>query len=323
MKIGILTFHRAHNYGAMLQAYALSEYLKNRGHQAEIIDYQPSSIVGVHKIIPWKRISKAGIKGKVKLILNVIFTYSKRKKRWNSFNSFINYLPLSEEKYEKNIKTTLAYDAIFFGSDQIWNPKITHGLDKTYTSQFPKGNCKFISYAASSEYSTFLYNFKNEYQDFLKNIDLISVREESIRDFLQPLTNKKIEIVLDPVFLLSYDSWKKIAILPKVNSNYLLVYTVANHPCVSDIANRIAKKQGLSIVWLTSDVYAFAKNTMKQTCTPQEFLGYFLSASYVLTTSFHGTAFSIISGVSFNNIQLGHSGDNRAFNLLKSIHYDL
>lgn len=44
MKIGILTFHRAHNYGAVLQAYALVTYLKNIGHDAEIVDYRPESI---------------------------------------------------------------------------------------------------------------------------------------------------------------------------------------------------------------------------------------------------------------------------------------
>ena len=49
MKIGIITFQCAHNYGAVLQAYALKEYLKTLGYSVNIINYRPRYIVNAYK----------------------------------------------------------------------------------------------------------------------------------------------------------------------------------------------------------------------------------------------------------------------------------
>lgn len=110
MKIGILTFHRAHNYGAVLQAYALVTYLKNIGHDAEIVDYRPESIEFAHGMIPYARIKKMSPLGKIKFLVKIFPFLLFRKKRANIFYRFIEELPTSSKIYTWRDKHIEGYD---------------------------------------------------------------------------------------------------------------------------------------------------------------------------------------------------------------------
>ena len=99
MKIGILTFHCAHNYGAVLQTYALVTYLRKNNYDAEIIDYRPKSLTMSHGIMPWRRISRLNIIRKVIFVLRILPFLTVRKERSDKFQSFIDSLPLSTRKY--------------------------------------------------------------------------------------------------------------------------------------------------------------------------------------------------------------------------------
>ena len=104
MKIGILTFHRAHNYGAVLQAYALVTYLINCGLEAEIVDYRPEAIEGAHGTIPWGRIKRMSIKGKIKFLIKILPFIFLRYKRAKVFEKFIDALPTSSKTYTSKDK---------------------------------------------------------------------------------------------------------------------------------------------------------------------------------------------------------------------------
>ena len=133
MKIGILTFHCAHNFGAVLQTYALQEILKTMGHEVFIIDYRPKYIVDVYKIFNIRRfISKSPITS-LKKTLNEILNFRNRIFCYYKFNRFIkSYINLSHERTVSNI-----YDAYIIGSDQVWNPDITGGVfDKVFFAEF-------------------------------------------------------------------------------------------------------------------------------------------------------------------------------------------
>ena len=155
MKIGILTFHCAHNYGAVLQCYAMQEFLRCKGHDVEVINYRPKYLLEPYKTFKVKRfLSKKPIRLSKGVIIEFIL-FPTRLKRFNGFEKFIkNRLSLSEKATCSSISPK--YDVYIAGSDQIWNPKITHGFDSVFFADFPfiKNMKKYISYAASMEAKT-------------------------------------------------------------------------------------------------------------------------------------------------------------------------
>lgn len=316
-KIGILTFHCAHNYGAVLQCYALQETLKKLGYDVEIIDYRPKYIVNAYKIFNMHHfISRNPIK-MAKKCFNEFLSIYMRIKRYYVFEKFINKkLKLSE--YLINNEIPSKYDIYIIGSDQIWNPKITNNFDRIYFCQFKfnKGNRKYIAYAASMEAKKLSAYEKTYYRNNLKNFDTISVRENQLAELLQPLTSKKIFTVLDPTLLLTSTTWKKIIDRPILNKKYVLVYQVRYNKNTHIIAKNIAKQIGGIVVEISSDASFKMRRNLKQSASPIEFLNYIMNAAFVVTTSFHGTAFSIIFERPFYCIHLDDESDSRSYSLL-------
>lgn len=143
MKIGILTFHYANNYGAVLQAYGLQEVLKSMGHQVEFVDYRNPLIE--------KRMDYFGLKSNsiIKVLYRLLFNYtslSERKKIFDGFRK--DYLSISKRINSSDLSNT-DYDILIVGSDQIWNPSLTNGLDPVYWGE-ATGDIPIITYAASS-----------------------------------------------------------------------------------------------------------------------------------------------------------------------------
>lgn len=321
MKIGILTFHCAHNYGAVLQCYALQEILKSSGHDVEIIDYRPNYLINPYKVFYIRRfISHSPIKI-IKAWINEFLIIKHRMKRYQAFQSFIDEkFNLSRRIEKKNIPSD--YDYYVIGSDQIWNPQITLGFDSVYFAcfEFPKNNKKYISYAASMETSMLNDKEKDFYKQMLKNFDAISVRENNLAKLLQPLTNIKVETVLDPTLLADSSIWNSLAKQPTINKKYVLIYQVRADKNTRRIAQLIAKQLHIEVVEITSwaSCRFIIKNHTYQSCSPKEFLGWIKNANCVVTTSFHGTAFSIIFNKSFYSLKLG-KGDTRTLSILQNI----
>lgn len=319
MKIGILTFHCAHNYGAVLQTYALQEILKTMGHEVFIIDYRPKYIVDVYKIFNIRRfISKSPITS-LKKTLNEILNFRNRIFRYYKFNRFIkSYINLSHERTVSNI-----YDAYIIGSDQVWNPDITGGVfDKVFFAEFnfSKEKKRILSYAASMEKVNLTENERNYLTSALLNFNSLGVRESSLKELLQPLTSKKIEVVLDPTLLLSAHYWNKlIHYKPKTGKKYVLVYHTRVDKFTISVAKKIAQKIDAEIIEVFATIEYKCETSLIPDASPEEFLGLIKYASYVVTTSFHGTAFSLVFGKSFYYIQLNDNKDNRVISLLDQI----
>ena len=317
MKIGILTFHCAHNYGAVLQCYALQETLKNMGHKVEIIDYRPSYLITPYKIWNIQRFLSPTPQEFIKKIIKESLTLRHRPSRYKKFQEFIyNRLNLSQTK-----SVTENYDAYIIGSDQIWNPQITKGFDPNYFGyfNFPKKNKKYISYAASME-KIQLTNYEKEYfSKALKNFDSISVRENNLSNLLQPLTDKPIKIVLDPTLLANPIVWNDLAKVPQYKKQYVIVYQIRESEHTQLIAQKIAKDLNLDVVNLKASPRWYSKKTLIQNASPEDFLGWIKHASCIITTSFHGTAFSIIFNRPFYYIKLNDGNDSRSSSLLENI----
>lgn len=291
-KIGILTFHRAVNYGALLQAYALVETLQEIGANAEVIDYKNDKIEKSYY-------TRRGLTNSLKSMLRNVYLFPIQQKRNKAFQRTLEqYLRLSKTSYTKQTigETEKIYDFIITGSDQVWNLPCTNG-DKTYFLDFINEPKKKKSYAASFGK---IKGFEKEYKQYLeliKTFSAISVREENGKHFLQDNNiEENIRVDIDPVFLLNRKKWMEFEKTPDFD-DYILVYSVNLPNGILKYAREQAKKLGkeMIIVTLRNKKIKLLKNEKNYSCcTPNEFVGLINHASLVVTNSFHGTAFSII-----------------------------
>ena len=290
MKLGILTFHCAHNYGAVLQAYALKHYLSSLGCEVHIIDYQPDYLMSEYQRSLLKYwICKNPIK-MLKLWVNEPFLYKDRKRRRDVFISFIN-----NELQPDSVTNITDYDFVIYGSDQIWNPKITGGKkDLMYWGGFAPQ--KSISYAASlGEYSP-EGNERNEVKELLKNFNAISVREQKAKDILQSLSNNEIHVVCDPVFLLSKEKWENVlSVNIRDKKPYILCYNLTQNTECMRQAQIIGKAKGLDVVEVYGEVkYHSGERHIENGLGPFDLVSHISNAAFVVTSSFHGCAFSLL-----------------------------
>ena len=308
-KIGVITFHIAHNYGAMLQAYALPTAIKKMGFSCEVIDYRFPYIDSWSRIEWWNDlIEKYGIFwGGMRFLNRMFHGYYSKDNMHIKFDAFErNIIPHSETIYKsKEDLNNMPYDAIVFGSDQIWNSTLTNGIAEEYIGGFEclPGTRK-IAYAASCGTADFQVESRSVYDEYLKDFFSVGVREDCFR---KTLTSRgyDVQCVLDPTLLLASEDWQEI--MPKENSphshNYLLLYAFDEDEKIYDLTREYAKKKGLQIV-----VIAYGKKnamhgmTVRTDCGPLEFLSLFFHADHVITTSFHGTVFSILFHKDFHCI---------------------
>lgn len=306
MKIGILTFHRALNYGATLQCFALQKYLLKLGYDVEVIDYRQSFIEKVYKV--WNSsFFKKNFFHTIK-ILKYIYRLPYRYKRKKLFKHFINEnLNLSRPCYS-TIPT--GYDIVFHGSDQIWNSKLTGGkLDPIYMGCYQlKKDSQKVSYAASFEDRQLTNDEAFTFKSMLANFNKISVRESGLIERLSPLTQKTIYNVVDPTLLLTASDYDLIATKPKVKNKYVLFYAVGPTEEALKLAHRIAKERQCQLIDITN----------KQ-ISPNEFLGYFKYATFAVVVSFHGTVFSLMYKTNFYTYATGTTSDIRYYNLLDGL----
>lgn len=319
MKIGILTFHRAINYGAVLQCYALTKVLEKMGFAVEIIDYRPPYIEKYRKLFYWKDFKKKGIIAKFRNILFLPVEFLFKRKTSKVFDQFIN----DNFKISKQIidcsDIPSYYDVIMFGSDQIWSPQICEGFDNVYWGQFSKGNCKFITYAASlGGHNHLSEDDWKEIKKLINVYDYISVREKALYDDLMEHTIKVPSLVIDPTLLAPISIFDKIAKKPE-EKDYVLLFTLEHTKDEYAFAKRIANEKRYQLIRICAirGVVNRESLTLKSAISPNEFLGYIKYAAFVVTVSFHGTAFSVIFNKDFYTLR--SQQEDRSYNLLKSV----
>lgn len=319
MRIGILTLHCAHNYGAVLQAYGLQEYMKSHGHEVYIIDYRPDYVVkNTQKDNPRMWLSR-NPKMCIQRLANYIRYRKIRHARWAGFHKFIeNRFNLYRYEDRENFHE---FDAILIGSDQVWSPYHTGGWYKEI--MFGVGfKCKSIAYAASCSMD-FLTNEQSEYlKHHLDNMTAISVREQKFKELIQPLTQREIAIAVDPTILAGKIVFNNIAELTNTKQPYVLIYEIKQHGEVYRIATELAQQLGADIVELTNGMLNYHRKTMDEGATPEKFLGYLKNAECVITTSFHGTIFSILFNKPFYTVKQNSPADIRMTSLLEQLHLE-
>ena len=319
MKIGILTLHCAHNYGAMLQSYALKHCLQEQGHDVKIIDYRPKHVINPYRLFP--SFSGLSWKNKINVLIYILLYFPYRYIRYSRFNRFLERYLIVDDVYYKTADAIqwFDFDVCFYGSDQIWNLDITKN-DFTYLGETNNIVLYKISYAASMG-RLFEKDFPI-YQKYLDMFDCISVREKSMKKSLQPLTEKPIHTVLDPTLLLDADNWRNLAVSPRLKKKYVLLYQIYYDKKLRLFAEKIAAKRKAVVVELTAGIPLTYQRYRDPIASPEEFVGYFKNAECVVTTSFHGLAFSLIFKKEFFILDVKSlpSGLNsRIYSLLESL----
>lgn len=289
MKIGILTFCRANNYGAALQAFALTKSVEQLGHEAELIDYICPAIEKMHAPRPLG----SGVSPKVK-IYNFLYncTFAPRRRKFQEFQKPL----LSKRSYSASTiaEAVGQYDMIVTGSDQVFNLSLTKGDTAFFLDFFQDGEKK-TAYAAS--FGKYLPEWDRFYRETLSGFHACSLREGSAAELVRQRLGLDLPVSPDPVFLLDRDEWRRLLGLTEEKRavDYILVYALIEDAALYKRARELSRETGWKTVVVTKALRpAGQADEVIRTAGPREFVSLLSGASYVITNSFHGTAFSLM-----------------------------
>lgn len=320
MKIGIITYHRAENYGALLQAYALRTYLQSQGHDVSFVDYWPDYHVNYFKVFSWKRFKGAKWKVKVKYMFESLIWMKTKNARRKSLQRFINErLGITDKPcYNEKTKATERYDVVVYGSDQIWRKQNMGGVgfDDWYFGADNVVSDKRIVYAGSMGTVKTTPADDAYIKKMMLHFKAISVREADLQEYLQS-QGVESKLVVDPVFLLSKEQWLMVAEQEEKKEKYILFYNLLNNKESAYFAERLSEKTGLPIKEINKKMsFKHLGERYISGTSVAEFLRLILDAEYVVSNSFHGVAFSLIFQKRVYAVGMGAKA-NRVISLLE------
>ena len=296
MRVDTITCHDVYNVGASLQAYALNRYLREHGHDARVIDYKPDYLSGHYRL--WGGVSPAFDKPILRTAYQIAkfperaaARLGKRKRNFDRFRR--KYLPLTARytSYESLCASPPQADVYLAGSDQIWNTLFPNGRDPAFYLQFAPAGAVRASYAASFAMDSIDPVWADSQRNWIGSLNHVSVREPSGLALLEQLGIFGGESVMDPVFLLPETAWRELAVPVRRRRPYVLVYDFDGSPTIRTAAEALAASHGCDIVTVLRLPYGMPE---AGTAGPDGFLGWLAGAEYVLSNSFHATAFSLI-----------------------------
>ncbi|MBE5946154.1 MAG: polysaccharide pyruvyl transferase family protein [Lachnospiraceae bacterium] len=316
MKVGIITFHFANNFGAALQTYALSKAIeKITNEDVEIIDYRNPFIrfTDFVRLFPITKNLSEMIDG-----LKTFSHRIKRKKRFNRFYEEYYKTGKCYNSFNALKNNSPDYDVIVCGSDQIWNPTVTLGVSNAYFINFATQKQKKISYAASLGHENIREKDIKKIKNHLNGFDAISIREEQGIALINKESDYDISHNIDPVFLHDRSFWDKLGgENPIIDGEYILLYVMQNSEETYKRAQKI--KELLKIPVVSISRYGYKADCVDRVLVdvgPLEFVNLYKFATFSCTNSFHGLAFSIIFGKKFYLVP-SNRFNSRMDNLLK------
>lgn len=284
MKIGILTFRWANNYGAVLQAYALLRTLQRFTQDVEFLNYAPASK-------RWQGLYNWGLRSGTfskMLPLRLAFMHFRRK-----------YLPATAMVSSSTDLARLAsrYDTGIVGSDQVWNGRLHGGHDPAYFLDFSGDrDFKRISYAACFGQPDQPYARLTDIGIWLQRFNSISVRNELSRDLVRQLSGRDAQVVLDPTLLWDFD--ELLGRTTRKAPGYILVYGLSDDhsESIETVVRETARRTGLQVISLWPTVPLRSVTATRLCPGPVGWLRLFRDAEYVCTDSFHGCCFAVKFG---------------------------
>ena len=303
--VGLLTLDsRIYNYGGFLQEMALQDAINSLGYECEIIDYEVSqefntfSLKRGIKNFSFDKIKKKLTKEKTILLSNPVSDLiTKRKRAFDKYRAH-NLVLSKKMSYSDLHSIDLNYEQLVCGSDQIWNPD--YNIPACFLN-FGRKDCRKIIYAASIGKGQLSCLEKKTYSKLLEFPDYISVREDSAQKLISSITEKNVELVLDPTLLHQQEYWMKKADDSSLNHrNYIFCYFLNLTDEKVKSANDFAKKNNCEVIaipYLHNEVEKYTEKLegkLLSEVNPADFLNLIRNAEAVITDSFHATVFSII-----------------------------
>lgn len=294
-KVGILTYHNPDNYGAVLQTMALLESLKRLGLDVTVIDYTTEAHLKAYKFFQFN--------GTPKSLLNFVLSlpnYFKLKRRHQKFTDFRgSHFPLTRRYVNKSdfLENLPKLDAVITGSDQVFQVWEDKELS-VYYLPFYGTHIKKIAYAPSFGRSEFTSSIDSKILKALSDFDKLSCREQKGAQHIHELTGKDCALTVDPVLLIGKEFWSDVC--NKQNDfkdNYILIYDLLGGPYLVNLAKQLNRDKNYKIVCITTKKFLkrpYRVDKLMWDASPLEFVGWFKDASYVVTDSFHGSAFATI-----------------------------
>lgn len=319
MKIGIMSMQRIPNLGSFMQAYGLKKTIEAQGHEVVFIDVPKGQPVE-NKGYGSDKHNINRIYDKLAKIRYIVHTFVYKKKHFKYYqtefqNYLKEYLGLKDEEIFEDC------DVLVVGSDEMFNClNSEYGFTMAPFGKYEKAK-KIITYAASCGWTRYEYLNKAQIEELEKsivNLSAISVRDLNTKAFISEMTTKSINMHLDPVLVSDYSDFFTEPKNPVVDRPYILVYAYYNR--ISDKKHikeikQLAKKHGCITVSVGSPQFWCDEYL---TISPANLLSLFRNAKFVVTDTFHGTIFSIISQSQFGTI-IRKSNNNKLSFLLDSL----
>lgn len=338
-KAGIVTFyHNNYNFGGLLQAYALPNVLKKHfGIDAEQIDYMP--YMEKPEI---KQCNKNLTQRFCQTIYNfgIAFFAAVHKnnlnKRKQAFDKFIDEIPHSETAYDYNTinESGSRYQLFLCGGDQIWNDYNEDKNIKVYTLQFAPSDTKKIAYAPSMAVMETTADYNRIMSAGLNGLDAVSVREKKSLPLLEKLTDKMINVVVDPVLLMTKQEWDSVAKPSEKNGKYILCYLLGDRAEPREAVKTLARKLRMPVLTFPHIVVnvvrkcdLFFGDIHDYTSGPREFIGLIKDAEFVITDSFHACVLCMIFEKPFAVLERNKAGEkgnmnSRIYDFLEEYHLE-
>lgn len=290
MKISVITLHRVTNFGSLLQTYATQKTLEKLGHEAEMVDFVPEGLTFYRSVWPKGHSTVKRLIKFLPLLFCNTFQFSMSDR---FLKKYINLTDKRFGSYEALASDLPKADVYLSGSDQVWNTQNSNppaDLGAYYLAF--AGDKKRIAYAGSFGKDDFSPEETAMVTGWLKQYSAISVREDTAVDTLHRFGLEGVHVV-DPTLLLTPDDWRKLCVKKKPEPGYVFIYNLNRNKILEQAAVAIAKKKGLRVVNF-ADTFEFVKGAKNLFGNdPLDFLNYLSNADYVVTDSFHGTAFSL------------------------------
>lgn len=318
MEIKVITRHTPSNYGSLLQAVATLRVIESLGHRCEIIDYWKRNEMGLQGILTSLQ-GKASWKNNLfKRMAYVALRYPGEKMAaWCFDRMRARYLKLTSRCCSDKELEVLRADVFMTGSDQVWGPLLDGKFDEAYFLSFVKEDVRKVAYASSFGRTEFSDSVVGSYKRLLSRYDAIAVRENNAVRLLEDWKIGCVGQVLDPTLLLDSAQWEEY-IEKEVSGDYVLIYEIHNNPMLDDYARRFAVCVGLPLVRVTPTLHQFARGGRMAFCPEMgTFLSYIKNARYMLTDSFHGTAFAINFNTQFLEVLPNNSTGSRNKSILQ------
>lgn len=296
MKTLTVTFFDNSNYGANFQMFALNRTIRQMGHENIVL-----SFAGHSETMKKERKIYKSPKAFLRNMVLSYFYKIRRKEAQALTQSFKDFK-------KNNIEFTRRYtsmedlrndppmvDCMITGSDQVWNMTTNPPMIPSRFLDFGNPNAIRFSFAASIENMSYTQEQKDYAKKALAAFKGITLREESACKFIESFTGYEAKHIMDPVFLLDKKEWLGIAKKPRIEGPYILCYQVLRNNAMQSVVNSLKKQTGLPTVaicnmpfrWIRTDFSFFD-------VSPEEFLGLYNGAAYIVTTSFHGTAMGVL-----------------------------